>query len=139
MKGTAKQIEAFKYLTDSVTKELLYGGAAGGGKSFLGCFWLIVVCKAYPNTRYFIAREELKRIRQSTLVTFSKVAKMLGINDYHINNHDNYIEFNNGSRIDLLDIRYLPSDPIYERFGSIEYTGGWIEEGGETKREGERS
>ncbi len=43
----------------------------------------------------------------------------------------NYIEFANGSRVDLLDLKFLPSDPLYERFGSLEYTGGWIEEGGE--------
>lgn len=34
-------------------------------------------------------------------------------------------------RIDFLDLQYKPSDPLYERYGSIEFTGGWIEEGGE--------
>ena len=132
MEGTKKQIEAFELLSDSTTKELLYGGAAGGGKSYLGCFWLAVFCQAYPDTRWFIAREELKRIRQSTLITFYKVSKSLNISDFEVNHKDNYIQFENGSRIDLLDVRYLPSDPLYERFGSTEYTGGWIEEGGET-------
>lgn len=132
MKGTKKQRQAFKLLNDTTTSELLYGGAAGGGKSFLGCFWLITVCLAYPNTKWFIAREELKRIRQSTLISFFKVARLLGVTDFKVNNNDNYIEFGNGSRIDLLDVRKLPSDPLYERFGSTEYTGGWIEEGGET-------
>ena len=37
----------------------------------------------------------------------------------------------NGSRIDFLDLKLVPRDPFYERFGSLEYTGGWIEEGGE--------
>jgi len=31
----------------------------------------------------------------------------------------------------MLDLQFKPSDPLYERFGSLEYTGGWIEEGGE--------
>jgi len=130
MQGTAKQIEAYKYLTDNNTKEIFYGGAAGGGKSYLGCFWLITVCIAYPNSRWFIAREELKRITQSTLVTFAKVASSLGV-PYKMNSKYNFLTVGH-SQIDLLDIRYMPSDPLYERFGSTEYTGGWIEEGGET-------
>lgn len=130
MKGTAKQQQAYVYLTDSHTKEVFYGGAAGGGKSYLGCFWLITMCIAYPNSRWFIGREELKRITQSTLVTFAKVAASLGVT-YQLNSKYNFLTVGK-SQIDLLDIRYMPSDPLYERFGSTEYTGGWIEEGGET-------
>lgn len=130
MKGTPKQQAAYVYLTDNHTKEVFYGGAAGGGKSYLGCFWLITMCIAYPNSRWFIGREELKRITQSTLVTFAKVAASLGI-QYQLNSKYNFLTVGK-SQIDLLDIRYMPSDPLYERFGSTEYTGGWIEEGGET-------
>jgi len=76
----------------------------------------------------------LKRLRDSTLLTFYKVCKYHHINpefEFKYNGQDHYIQFNNGSRIDLLDLKYLPSDPLYERYGSVEYTGGWIEEGGE--------
>jgi hypothetical protein len=131
MKATPKQKEGFKYLMDDSTKYIAYGGAAGGGKSFLGCFWLLFVANMYPETRWFIGREELKRIRQSTLITWAKVCKLRNFRDYTLNLQDNFIQLANGSRIDLLDLRYLPSDPMYERYGSIEYTGGWIEEAGE--------
>lgn len=130
-----KQREALFLLCDNVTKTLYYGGGAGGGKSWLGCEWLFNMCVSYPEIRAFIGREELKRIRQSTLITWSKVCKSKGAVkdvDYKINLQDNYILFSNGSQIDLLDVRYLPSDPLYERFGSIEYTIGWLEETGET-------
>lgn len=126
-----KQEEALCLLTDDVTEELGYGGGAGGAKSWTGCCWLIFMCILYPETRWFIGREELKRLRESTLITFFKVCKKYRIKGWKYNGQDHYIQFENGSRIDLLDLKYLPSDPLYERYGSTEYTGGWIEEGGE--------
>lgn len=133
-----KQEEALKVLTDISTTELLYGGAAGGAKSWTGCAWVTFGALAYPGTKWFIGREELKRLRDSTFITFKKVCAEYSIKDgkdYAYQGQDHYIEFANGSRIDLLDLRYLPSDPLYERYGSVEYTGGWIEEGGEVNFE----
>jgi phage terminase large subunit len=126
-----KQEQALCILTDNETEELGYGGAAGGAKSWTGCVWVAFMAKCFPETRWFIGREELKRLRESTLITFFKVCKLYGIKDFKYNGQDHYIQFENGSRIDLLDLKYLPSDQLYERYGSTEYTGGWIEEGGE--------
>ena len=36
-----KQKEAFKILTANRYREFLYGGAAGGAKSWTGCTWLL--------------------------------------------------------------------------------------------------
>lgn len=134
LKPTEKQDQAYEKLFDKVTEFILFGGAAGGGKSWLAVEWLIVMCYLCPGTRWFIGREELKRLRASTLITFFKCIKFHGIPraNFKYNGQDNYIEFTNGSRIDLLDLQYQPRDPLYERFGSTEYTGGVIEEGGET-------
>ncbi|SKA29913.1 Terminase-like family protein [Chitinophaga eiseniae] len=129
-----KQEEALYILTDSETEEFAYGGAAGGAKSWTGCLWLLFMCLAYPGTRWFIGREELKRLRESTYQTFLKLARKYGLKqgeDWFYNGQDHYIHFPNGSRIDFLDLKYVPRDPLYERYGSVEYTGGWIEEGGE--------
>ena len=128
-----KQEQALKILTDSETREFLYGGAAGGAKSWTGATWLLFMSLLYPGSKWFIGREELKRIRSSTLITFQKVCKEYSIpqSEWRYNGQDNYIQFKNGSRIDMLDLQFKPSDPFYERFGSLEYTGGWIEEGGE--------
>jgi phage terminase large subunit len=128
-----KQHLAWQKLRDQITSFIVFGGGAGGGKSWLGCEWLLTNCYLYPGSRWFIGREELKRLMQSTYVTWTKVTKHHGIpaSDWKLNGQYNYIEFANGSRIDLLDLKYLPTDPLYERFGSLEYTGGWIEEAGE--------
>jgi hypothetical protein len=45
--------------------------------------------------------------------------------------HYSAIRFHNGSEIALLNLKYIPSDQLYERFGSTEYTGGLIEEAGQ--------
>jgi hypothetical protein len=69
----------------------------------------------------------------STYQTWVKVTKHHNIptSDWSLNSQLHYIQFNNGSRIDLLDVAYQPSDPDYERLGSIEFTGGFGEEVGE--------
>jgi len=138
IKPTAKQSDAYRILLDTTTDGLLYGGAAGGGKTWLGCEWLMMMCLKYPGTRYFIGRETLKDIHMSTLLTFFKVFRFHGLPNswYKLNSQYNYLEIRNGgkgvaSRIDLLDCKHQPSDPLFERFGSMEFTDGWIEEAGE--------
>lgn len=130
----AKQAIAWEYLLDNKTAYIVYGGAAAGGKSWLGCEYLLVQCLRYPDVKAFMAREKLKTIKQSTLLTFFKVARHHGLEkDVHFFYHqqDSYISFPNGSRIDILELKYNPSDPMYEDLGSLEYTFGWIEEAGE--------
>lgn len=118
---------------DKITKYILFGGGAGGGKSWLGCEWLIVMCYQYPKSKWFIGRKELKRLMASSYETFKKVCSFHNIpdKDWKLNGQYNYIEFFNGSKIDLLDVNFVPTDPLFERFGSLEYTGGWLEEAGE--------
>lgn len=73
----------------------------------------------------------------STYLTWVKVCSYYGIkqgngpDEWKLNGQYHYIQFGNGSRIDLLDVKFLPSDPLYERFGSSEYTDGALEECGE--------
>ena len=132
---TIKQGLCWDKLRDRITNFILFGGGAGGSKSWQGCVWLLVNCLQYPGTKWFIGRNELKRIMKSTFITFQKVCKWHKIPDelWKLNSQYSYIEFYNGSRIDLIDVVYKPADPLFERFGSEEYTGGWLEEVGEIK------
>jgi phage terminase large subunit len=132
---TNKQSIAWDYLTDTTTQYILFGGGAGGAKSWLGCTWLLVMCYMYPGSKWFIGRKELKRLMGSTFITFLKVCQEYKVpkSAYKLDGKYNVIEFSNGSKIDLLDLAHQPTDPLYERFGSLEYTGGWIEEAGEAE------
>lgn len=130
MNPTNKQKKALLYLTDYQTKYVGYGGAAGGGKSYLGCFWLMQLCFYAPGTRYFLGRDSLKDTRASVLKSFQKLASELKFTAYKLS--DTGIIFSNGSEIEFIDLSFYPyKDPLFERFGSKEYTAGWIEEAGQ--------
>ena len=126
-----KQKQALEILTSNIYDQFLYGGSAGGAKSFTGICWIVFSALAYPRTRYFIARNELKDIRESVLVTFDEVCTHFGIKDYKYNSVLNFIKFPNGSEINLVEVKYKPSDPEYKDVGSTLYTSGWFEEVGE--------
>jgi phage terminase large subunit len=131
---TPKQHQAYQLLQDNETTYLLFGGGAGGGKSWLGCEWLILNCIRFPGTRWFIARERLKTLKLTTLITFFKVCQTQGIKQgthFTYNAQNSVITFYNGSTVDLLEVKLNPSDPLFEDLGSAEYTGGWLEEAGE--------
>lgn len=133
IKPFPKQAEAWEYLLDNSTKELLYGGSAGGGKSYLFCQWLIVIALQYPTSKGFIARKELTQIIKSTFVTFNKVSREMKLpqGTWKLDSKYNIIKFSNGSTIDLIDVAYQPSDPDYQRLGSTEFSHGFGEEIGE--------
>jgi len=125
-------VGSIKRLDDNLFGFWRWGGRLSG-KSWLGCEWLLTSCYFYPGSKHFIGRKELKRLMASTFQTFIKVCQYHNIprKDWKLNGQYNYIEFFNGSRIDLLDVGYKPADPLYERFGSLEYSDGWLEEAGE--------
>jgi hypothetical protein len=129
MQPLPKQIKALRYLIDHETEYVGYGGAAGGGKSMLGCYYLMQLGYYAPGVRMFIGRDSLKDTKASVLKTWAKLSYEIGFKDYKFTN-DNIV-FSNGSEIELLDLSFYPhKDPLYERLGSKEYTCGWIEEAG---------
>jgi phage terminase large subunit len=74
IRPTVKQEQAWAKLLDKVTRFILFGGGAGGGKTWLYCEWLLTCCYLFPGSRWFIGRNELKRLMNSTFVTWGRVA-----------------------------------------------------------------
>lgn len=126
-----KQIEMLKVLDDEIHTEIFMGGAAGGSKSFTGCLWQIKRRLTYAGSRGFLARARLKSLKESTLLTFFEVCRMLGLRfgiDYNYNAIVGLIKFSNGSEEYLRDLFLYPSDPEFVSLGSTEYTDGFIDE-----------
>ena len=129
MKLLKKQEHAVYYLKDNQTKELIYGGAAGGGKSALGVLWLIEQCQSYPGSRWLMGRSKLKALKETTLNTFFEQTTLLDItSQFNYNAQSGVIYWNNGSEILLKDLYLYPSDPNFDSLGSLEITGAFIDE-----------
>ncbi|KKM61698.1 hypothetical protein LCGC14_1529070, partial [marine sediment metagenome] len=129
---TTKQFKALEYLGDPITEEVLFGGGAGGGKTVLGCFWLITNCLKYPGSRWLMGRAILKSLKESTVKTlFDMLANTFHFEKdvhYHYNEQAGFIRFYNGSEIVFKDLFLYPSDPEFDSLGSHEYTGAFIDE-----------
>lgn len=70
---------------------ILGGGAAGGGKSFIGSVWLVSSCIRFENIRAVVARKTLKSLKESTWNTIKSILKDWGLKEdinYKINNLD---------------------------------------------------
>jgi hypothetical protein len=132
-KGTNfRQIEAFNDLVDDSLDEILFGGGARGGKSFLGCTWILFNCLTMPESAWLIVRKDLTRIKDTTVPTMLKVLKNYGVptSEYEIigANTGATIRFNNGSIIYFRGGGYDPNDKDFNRFGSYDLTGVFLEE-----------
>lgn len=131
MKLTIKQTKALDALESPDINELLFGGGAGGAKSFLGCYWLAKMCLKYPGTRWVMGRAILKTLKETTLNSFFAVCQLQGLKSgihYRFNAQTNIIYFPSGSEIMLKDLYAYPSDPNFDELGSLEITGAFIDE-----------
>lgn len=134
-----KQTIALDALEDDVTEEVLFGGAAGPGKSSLGCYWQLKQRFKYPGSRGFIGRAVMKTLKDTTLKTFFEIAKMQGIvRGKHFDltspqdkESPNCLTFINGSLIFLRDLFLYPSDPDFDDLGSLEITDAFVDECGQ--------
>ena len=128
---TRTQTKMWEYLTDNHTTEVLAGGGVAGGKSFLGALWICSNCIQYPGTRWLIGRTVLQTLKLTTLKTTFEVLSMMGMKageHYTYNQQNNVITFYNKSEIILKDLDYQPADGQYDRLGSLEISGAFLDE-----------
>lgn len=139
IKFSNKQFEAWKYLHDTTSNIILYGGKANCGKSFLASYWLINNCLSYPKTRWALCRKSLTDLKKTSLNTFRETAlnffKLKENVDYKINLQSNSINFFNketrkfnGAEILLINLDFRPSDKEAHFLGGFEFTGAVMEE-----------
>lgn len=129
-----RQAIAWQLFDDPTVPDIDYGGGAGGGKSRVAGEWAVTECWKYPGIGIGIGRKELVRLEQTTLQTIlSEVHPALGIRetDFTYNGRLHTLTYKNGSQLILVDLARQPTDPKYERLGSLNLTHVVIEEAGE--------
>jgi len=125
------QTRCWEYLTDNSTTDICFGGGVAGGKTWLGSLWIITNCIQYPGTRWLVGRTVLQTLKLTTLKTILEVFSMMKLRageHYTYNQQNNVITLYNGSEIILKDLDWIPSDSQYDRLGSLEISGAFLDE-----------
>lgn len=136
---TLKQDELFNLFDDPKVTQILYGGAAGGGKSYAISALILLKCLQHPGIRVGLARNELTNLKKTTAVSLFECANDWGLlpNDhYEYNTVKGEVKFFNGSEIVFCELAHKPSDSEYTRLGGLLLTFGVIDEAGEVEERG---
>lgn len=135
---TPKQDLVFDLFNDDITTEIVYGGSAASGKSYLIASLIIMKCLQYPGIRVGLSRNNLTTLKKTTMTSFFEVLTDWNITSdyYSYNTQSGIIKFTNGSEVILCELQYLPSDPQYTRLGGLLLTFGVVDEAGETDEKG---
>lgn len=137
LKLSQKQKLVLTLLNDDQITDILFGGGAGGAKSFTVCLWAVLQCRQYAGIRIGLGRKELTKLKQTTVQTLlEEVHPALGVkpHEYHYNDLKGKIKYLNGSVIQMIELIDAPSDPDFDRFGSLNLTHTIIEESGEVSQ-----
>lgn len=111
-------------------RELYYGGAIRGGKSFAVMATLFLLCLIFPGSRWAIVRKDLPTLRRNILPVFEKMRLFTGGFMGRMLQDTWTATARNGSQI-ILFSESLDTDPHYNRWRGLEVNGIWLEEANE--------
>jgi phage terminase large subunit len=105
--------------------KVLYGGARGGGKSYLGCRRAIELAEQHPGIRGYLCRGEAATFKRTTMVTLMDGIGVLSRPGWGLRSSDQYLLHDNGSR---LDFGGLASNEDRDKLKSMELTFAFVDE-----------
>lgn len=104
-----------------------YGGAAGGGKTFVSLAILIMLSRFYPGSRWAVIRKSMTEIKLNTLPSFWKVCPTNFLNNFNADQANCHAQFKNGSEI-LFKGENIAADPELQWMDGLEVNGFLLEQ-----------
>jgi hypothetical protein len=104
---------------------LTFGGAMGGGKTVVCLSALLLLCKAYPKSKWCVIRESIPTLKRTTLESFKRIVPTNFIS--HHNQQDHIYTFTNGSQIFFM-AEDFQNDQDFDRFKGLEVNGFLLEQ-----------
>lgn len=128
--ATDVQQRLMETVRDGRYRYIGFGGGVRGTKTWGSLSVLLVLCKAFPGSRWCVVRKDLQRLRQTTLPSFEKLRQQYA--SKFCAPVDGYFEAKctNGSVI-LFRGENIDKDPELERFHGYEVNGFLFEEADE--------
>ena len=126
-----KQLEFIEATLSGRYNYLMFGGAAGGGKTYVSMAILILLARLYPGSRWFVVRESLPRLKKTSIKSFFKICPKSFIRKY--NQQDKIVQFTNGSELQFISENF-DSDKDLTQFDGLEANGFLLEEGQELQQ-----
>lgn len=135
-----RQLKAYDTLMADGVTELLYGGAKGGGKSVLGCYWAMLKALAliqefslsarrYPIPVAWMGRARAVDFLDTTLETWKR---FIPSDLYQLRSGDREIVIGDAVKIDYGG---LDSEDQIRKFNSAEYAYIFVDQAEETTRD----
>lgn len=122
---TEKQAYFIQKVFDPAYSFLCYGGAAGGGKSFVSLAIIIMLCKFYPNSRWCVIRKSLTEIKLNTIPSFWKICPTNFVSQW--NKSEFTMVFRNNSMI-IFKGENINDDPELQWMDGLEVNGFLLEQ-----------
>lgn len=113
---------------DSPFRYLFYGGAIRGGKTYACLVTLIVLCKLFPGSKWFVIRKSFTSLTETTLPTMVKILGRAARVKWNRDRANYYVEFTEtGSRIFFAGEDFV-RDPNLNWMLGLECNGFFLEQ-----------
>jgi len=113
---------------DNPFRYLFYGGSIRGGKTYACLVSLIILCKLFPGSKWYVIRQSFPRIQETTLPTIEKILGRGALVKWNRDKSNYYVEFlRYGSRI-FFAAEDFNRDPKLDWMLGLECNGFFLEQ-----------